>query len=224
MSEIDRLLAVDPLAEAERITGVSYKDKEHGEGFDNPATALGLILMQTNAVAKDKVLRETGDTVFSNELPRYQTIIEKYGFEKVLEDHWQSTWGPEEIYFIYAHRKGLLLAFDTFDGKRVNGGKVYYNWRPASLDVMCGATSSGGMTKDGVWVGDHDCREALIHNLTKLDNRGEFVCPWAKRGFLWLLHFDDPKTPGYNYQAITSERVSRLPQWVRDFIGPEKNG
>lgn len=219
MSEIDRLLAVDPLAEAERITGVSYKDEKRGKGLDNPAAALGLILLQTNAAAKEKVLRETGDTVFSNELPRYQSIIEKYGFENVLADHWLSRWGHDETYFTYAHRKGLLLAFDTFNGKSVNGGKVYYNWRPASMEVMSGATSSGGLTKDGVWVGDHDCREALIHNLTKLDNRGEFVCPWAKRGFLWLLNFDEPKVEGYDYKAITEARIKRLPQWVQDFVG-----
>lgn len=218
--KIDKLLKFDALSEAERLTGVSYKDKDAGDGFDNPATALGLLLLQSNGRAKEAALLEVGDTLLHNELPRYRSIVEGYGFEQVLADQWKSTWGDDETYFIFAHRKGLLLSFDTFNGKSVNGGKVYYNWRPASLDLINGCMSSGSFdSASGVWCGDHYCREGLIHNLSKMDNRGEFVTPWTKRPFLWLLHFDEAKVPGYDYKAIVEARIKRLPQWVQDFIG-----
>lgn len=219
MSKIDALLKIDPLAVAEKITGISYKDKAFGEGLDNPATALGLLLMQAHAKEKEAALRETNDTVFSNELPRYLTIIEKFGFEQVLADEWQSTWGPTETLYIFAHRKGLLLSFDTFGGNRVNAAKVYYNWKP-SIDEWWDCRSSGHMTEGGIWVGDHDAREALIHNLNKLNNRGAFVSPWAERPFLWLLNFDEPKVAGYDYRAITEARIARLPDWVKATITP----
>ena len=216
-SKIDKLLAVDPLALAERMTGISYKDETHGEGFDNPTILLGLALMQDNAAAKAQAMLETDDTMFSNELPRYRRIIEKFGFEEVLADPWRSKWEQNETFYVFAHRDGLLLSFDTFDGNHVNGGKVYYNWRPA-VDNPFSCTSSGHMTTGGVWIGDHDCREALIHNLNKLRNCGDFVCPWVERPFLWLLNFDEPKVAGYDHETITQSRIDRLPQWVRDFI------
>src|ERR1017187_5685094 len=119
-NKLDELLKFDALQEAEKQTGVSYKDTTKGEGFDNPATALGFLLMRENAMAKEEILTELGDTTFNNDLDRYQSIIEKYGFEKVLEDDFidpHNLSNPDETkyekYFIYAHRqKGLLLAFD----------------------------------------------------------------------------------------------------------------
>lgn len=221
MSDLDNLLNYDPLATAEKITGMHYKDG--GVSLDNPTIGIGLLLAQRNAAEKNAILDELDDTKLSNNLDRYQSIITNYGFEQVLADEWKSGHGHEETYFIYAHRKGLLLSFDTYSGCRVNGGKVYYNWRPATDDASnWECTSSGGYTNydsDPVWVGDHDCREALIHKLNRLNNRGEFVTPWVKRPFLWLLHYDDSKVPGYDYRAITEARIKRLPEWVQEFIG-----
>lgn len=219
MTELERRLKLDPLARAEELTGVSYKDKAAGDGFDNPAVALGFLMMQENAAAKERLLTEADDTTMLNDLSRYRRIIESYGFELVLADEWVSSWGHRETYFIFAHRKGLLLSFDTYNGTRVNGGNVYYNWKPSvPWDEVSGCLSSGGMSGE-IWVGHHDCREALIHNLNKLNNRGEFVAPWARRPFLWLLHYDDSKTPGYDYAAITESRIKRLPAWVQEMLG-----
>lgn len=224
MAHIDELLKFDPLAAAEKITGVDYKDDAAGIGFDNPSVALGLMLAHAHGQAKERALTETGDTVFSNELSRYRMIVEGFGFEEVLRDEWDSSWGHRESFYIFAHRKGLLLSFDTWssDGRpqHINCAKVQYNWRPA-VDSLFDCISSGHMHPSGVWVGDHDAREALIHNLNTLNNRGEFVAPWVERPFMWLLHFDDPKVEGYDYAAISEARIKRLPQWVQDFIGPE---
>lgn len=223
MDDLDKLLKFDPLDTAEKITGVSTADAEL-QGFENPAMAVGFVLMQENAAAKEEWLTELDDTSFHNKLERYQRIIEKFGFEQVLADNFTSKWDNHENYFIYAHRKGLLLSFDTFNQTSVNGGKVYYQWRPSvPLDETHGCRSSGcfeNYDTDPVWIGDHDCREALIHNLNKLNNRGEFVSPWIKRPFLWLLHHGDTEAENYDYKEINETRIERLPQWVKDFIGP----
>lgn len=222
MKDLDELLKTDALADAEKITGVSIHDKTFDGGFDNPSVALGFLLMQENAAAKEAALTELGDTTLTNKLDRYQKIIESYGFEQVLADKFTSRSGDEETFFIYAHRKGLILSFDTFSGTRVNGGEVYYNWRPlVPIKEAWQCTSSGGYygsDEDPIWAGNHDCRESLIHNLNKLNNRGEFLASWIKEPFLWFVHYQESKEPEYDYEAITNARIERLPDWVKGII------
>jgi hypothetical protein len=85
------------------------------------------------SVRKNKVLMERGDTVLCNELSRYLSIIEGIGFEKVFELPFTSGRGEAETYFIYAHREGMVLSFDTYNTTQMNGGHLYYNWRPNSM-------------------------------------------------------------------------------------------
>jgi hypothetical protein len=152
----------------------------------------------------------------------YRTIIESYGFELVLDTPFRGH-HAEERHFVYAHRDGLLLSVDTYGGERVNGGKVYYTWQ-TSPDVKDrqNLTSSGGYIDRGVftlWQGDHDCREAIVHNLENLRAAGSFVSPWPKPPFLWLLHYMDKEPKNYDYEAITAARIALLPEWVREMIG-----
>lgn len=72
-----------------------------------------------------------------------------------------------------------------------------------------------------VWVGDHDCREAVKTNILGLIDNGVFLPKWKKRPFLWLLHYMDTKTEGYDYEAITNERIAMLPEDVRKAITPD---
>lgn len=72
-----------------------------------------------------------------------------------------------------------------------------------------------------VWCGDHDAREALVHKITKLEERGSFVPVWSKRPFLWLLHYMDTKEEGYDYNALNAARIAAMPEWVQEMIGPK---
>ena len=222
MATTDDLLTFDPLDAAEQITGESYK-------CDEGTSALGFLLALQHNQVKNERLMALGDTTLQNDLVRYTDIIKSLGFELVLDLPFTAPgWNPEdparnEHYFIYAHRDGLLLAFDTYDETRVNGGKVYYCWKPG-VENYWGLTSSGSMYLDDqgekFWGGDHDCREAIKHKLGKLWDNGTFYAQWPKgnRIFLWLLHYRDTRTEGYDYEAINAERIVMLPDWVRTMI------
>jgi len=213
-TELLEVLHTDPLGIAEELTGVSYKEDEGTQW-------LGFGIMQEKNKIVERELKERGDTVFSNDLDRYQQIITDYGFELALEVPFTAQYdNAEERMFIYWHPYGLLLKFDTYQGVRVNGGKVQYCWKPADPDARetWKLTSSGGYY-GGVWVGDHDCREALIFNLENLRTHGEFVNPWPSLPFMWLLHHGDTKVENYDYVGITSERISMLPEHVREGMG-----
>lgn len=224
MTNTDALLTFDPLSAAEEVTGHSYKNDE--------ATGLiGMLIAMHHGEIKNQHLTELDDTVLSNDLDRYTRIITELGFEQVLDVPFDAPgWNDDdpvrhEHLYIYARRDGLLLCFDTYDSVRVNGGKVYYCWKPNPDCERWNCTSSGGMyeAEDGTryWAGDHDCREALRHNLQKLQDNGSFLPQWPIGNgiFLWLLHYQDTKQQGYDYKAINEERLALLPDWVRLMIG-----
>jgi hypothetical protein len=71
--ELSKLLEYDSLAEAEKITGKSYKESE-GTSF------LGLGLMMANNKKKNKILKENKDSTFSNTVEDYINIIQSIGF------------------------------------------------------------------------------------------------------------------------------------------------
>lgn len=217
MSDNDENLACflkqDPFDIAEKVTGKSYKHDETTQG-------VGFLMTQSLAKEKHDALKARGDTVFRNTISDYVRIIEAYGFEKVLVVPFTSNYAQIEALFVYAHKaKGLLLGFDTFHGETVNGGNVYYNWVPNEDEKLHNLISSGGYYKD-VWAGHHDCREALIFNLTNLDKHGKLLSRWTHRPFLWLLHYMDTSNKDYNYEKINAERIGMLPDWVQTMITP----
>jgi hypothetical protein len=277
MDDLKTLLKFDSLAEAEKITGESYKG-------DDATVGIGMLLMWDNNEKLEKILDAQDDTKFSETISEYLRKVTDFGFEILLKDTFKSTgWDDEEIeeqFYVMFHREySILLAWDTFRGHR-NGGKMYYNWSPNGEKY--GLTSSGGtvgrakreafssyfnadftpfeQTEESmtivnrepkwdlstktyeeysklsklwdldvykfaqehnlvrVWSGDHDCREAIKFNIKQLAENGTFLKKWVKPPFLWLLHHNDPKEPGYNYEEINNERISRLPKDVQEII------
>jgi hypothetical protein len=72
-----------------------------------------------------------------------------------------------------------------------------------------------------IWNGDHDCGEALKHNINKLLENGVLVKKWKKQPFLWLLHHMDTKEEGYNCEEINKQRIAKLPIEVQELIKGE---
>lgn len=78
-------------------------------------------------------------------------------------------------------------------------------------------------------IGTHDAREAIRHKINQLLKYGTFLKTWPKSDsrFWWLLHHVDTKNPdnamdntwrGYDYKAISKQRIEMLPPWVREMI------
>lgn len=75
---------------------------------------------------------------------------------------------------------------------------------------------------NAVMAGDHDCREAIRLNISRLEEFGEFVTPWKHSPHLWLLHYGDypeDEKPGREaserYRRVNQERFAMLPEDVR---------
>lgn len=69
-----------------------------------------------------------------------------------------------------------------------------------------------------IWVGYHDCREAIKNNINLMLKNGVFLKEWKKQPFLWLLHHGDTKVEGYSYEEINQKRLNLLPDYVKKCI------
>jgi hypothetical protein len=212
-TKLEDVLNRDPVAEAEGLVEILQR-AGLVEGDDGNTLLLGHALSVNKL--KAEALEAVGDTNYGSKLTKYQAVIEKLGFRKVLElpftgHKYGSEEAPQETFFVYFRDNGgVLLCFDTYNTDSVNGGHFYYNWKPNDIKDKYAyhVTSSGGwrvnypddmpapkweeLYKDGVrltsgpgiekeerrneyfhehavWVGDHDCREAIRHNISKLD-------------------------------------------------------
>ena len=71
-----------------------------------------------------------------------------------------------------------------------------------------------------VMIGNHDCREAIIHNLMRLEQYGNFIEPWEGDPHIWLRHHDDTLIDVYTGRnTISQERIAKLPEFVRKSLG-----
>lgn len=223
----EKLQQTDPIATAEEVTGISYKNKEEGGDI---TTAIGLEYMIEISADKKRLSDITDDSTFVTDTNSYIRIIESEGFEKVLEIPFKrKTQGAEkaveERYFIFFHRENaILLSFDTY-GLNVNGGKFWYNIVPNSEDFWR-YTSSGGYDEvNGVefWSGDHDCREGIRLAIARLRENGTFLKKWKKLPHLWLMHHGENSPShdsAFDYDQLTNQKIIQLPDYVKQAIMP----
>jgi len=215
MAEFSDLLKTDALADAERITGKSYKD-------DEETMRLGFGLHLVLGAAKEAAAKAARDSYFSMNLAETLALYADMGFTEVLCDEFGGiSYGtesaPAETYRIL-WRDGILATVESHQGTHRNATKVYYNVAVHDRSDLWSRISSGSMTDGGVWVGDHDAREGIRTNLARLGEIGTFLSTWVKRPFLWLVTYAESKGD-YDYAAINAERISRLPADVQAAIG-----
>lgn len=203
--DIAALLAFDPLGQAERLTGESYKD-------DGATMSLGFAMHMEHNRRKADALQAARDSHFAMNLAETLALYAEMGFAEVLCDEFAGT-DVTETFHILWHPEGLLATVESYGGVRRNCSKVYYNIAMRSTGDMWSRTSSGRLMPGDVWVGDHDAREGIRTNLDRLREVGDFLPAWVERPFLWFVTYAETKRD-YDYAAINAERISRLPAHV----------
>lgn len=220
--KIKEMLSFDPLLAAEKIAGKSYKDNDD-------VGLLGLGISIKHSEIKNAMLDSLGDSKYGSDLVEYQDILAELGFELAASFPFQgSSWGGEpphkETQYIYGHREyGIILAFDSYAGKRVNGGSFHYCWKPNSEGegARYGITSSGGFESESrikwrhepefidkspddlYWCGFHDCQEAIKFHIQQLLANGTFYPKWPKasqgmnKSGMYFMNYMDWKHPDY---------------------------
>lgn len=211
--ELKATIERDPIAEFELLTGKSCHGLESGE--DKMSLLSHAMAVNLN---KRAALAMTGDSHFGMTLDEYAKLIESLGFRLVASYQFRKEgYSHDDTLFIYWEAsRACLLSFDSWSGKSVNSGQFAYCWKPHNGDYSL--TSSGGRNEDGVWSGDHDCREAIAYKLRRLDAGGEFVQPWPRIPFLWLVGYGEDTDRS---KEIRDERLAAFPDDIRRAIGVE---
>lgn len=212
-ADLRTALDFDPLLAAEKVTGQSYKDDD-----DTARLGLGLALMHNQR--KESLLRRARDSYFAMPFAEQLDLFGDLGFEEVYRETFDGH-GDDETYVILWHPDGILATCESY-GTHRNSAKVYYNYRHPDGYPGGHLTSGGGM-RDGVWVGNHDAREGVRHNLDAMRAEGEFLPVWVERPFLWLLNYSESKGD-YDYAAINAAKIARLPVDVQWRITPADQG
>lgn len=219
---ITRLLSYDPLADAEDVTGLSYKE-------DPVTQSLGFGLHLMHAQHKAAALQETHDSWFNMPLAETLDLHADLGFSEVLTVPFVDADDTPETYHVLWHEDGLLATVESYQTTGRNNSKLYYNFEfRGDIEDRFGYTSSGSFHRESydagrfVWVGNHDTREGLRSTIERFRTAGDFLSTWVERPFLWLLTYADSKVDGYDYEQINGDRINQLPEHVRAAITPDE--
>lgn len=215
--DIDALLKFDPLAEAEKVTGRSYKD-------DEGTMWLGMGLLAASGDAKAAALSHAGDTHMRISYQDAVSVFTGLGFEPVLTEEFNGGYeGHErETYQILWHPDGILATLESY-GEGLNSGQVLYNWLAPDEEAYGRNVSSGRGIQDPrgwILVGHHDAREGVKRTIQRMRSKGRFLSTWRERPFLWLLNYVEGRDQSGAYRELTEARIAALPTYVREAITP----
>lgn len=231
MTNLDELLRFDGIAEAEKITGQSYKEDEGTMG-------LGFLLLQAASERKREVLAAAKDSHYGITFTDYVDLFKQDGFEVVREKKFAGSDGIEETHVIlWKANEGILATAESYRANTLNSSNVHYNVEFDADKVETGEVepwdliSSGGFNKEAydegkrVWIGHHDGREGIRYKLARLRSAGTFQPVWTERPYLSLLTYQDWRTISTNFKdadALRDKIIADLPESVRNAITPAK--
>lgn len=208
--KISTLLNFDPLCEAERITGESYKD-------DSSTTAIGFLLMQINNAEKEEALKSINDTYWNCPINDFLDILTEEGFALILKEDINDGSGNK---FRIFWNNGILVVFDSYyKDSVINGGHCYFS-SEKKLYSRSVRLSGGWYGKDDydIFHYSFDIREGFRYKLNKIKNTAPILQEWFKGErdpFIWLVHYNE-RGNNVDYDAIIRERYSRFPESVRN--------
>lgn len=224
---LDDLLKYDALQEAEDIVYGKNGEPPIYTGRSDVKNDLFMLLGSLNQKDKREALEKQQDTGGSQKVQYFQKVLTDNGF--ILDLHevgkkpsWDKTFHQKmknEMCQVWYHPDGIVVIFDTFMGG-VNSAKCFYQVKPLDPERkgFYECTSSGSFEKTNdeglIWIGDHDAREGLIHNLNKIRKHGTFLKQWhMTRRPVWFVIWEGPEQYSFDfdYDAASLERILRCP-------------
>jgi hypothetical protein len=238
---LHKLLNMDPLLEAEKLTGKSYKE-------DADTSGIGMLLHMQKGDAVRREMEERDDTHYSTPFADTLRIYLEEGFVPIFERTYKdSRWDRDETTdYKVLWRNGVIAAIESYGGgdrvPTTNTNSIYGNWHPnEGLESRWDFTSSGHFSRHGegydeyeteeeraadpwVWVGHWDMRTGLRHTLNRLDNNGKWLTEWVDDPWLWLHSYTEERDDNgkLDLDALTAQKVAEFPEDIKNMINRVK--
>lgn len=173
------LLARDALVEAERATGLSYKE-------DPLTMALGMAGHMDLSGRKRQALAATGDSHYGMGYVAFLSLATLEGFVEVHQHEFKDREGRPETYTVLWHPVGILLTAESFSGwsedilPTVNTAEITFNAKvPVRTWLDRCSTSPIRYDEEHIWTHAYrDVREGFRLALADLRSKVEFITPW----------------------------------------------
>ena len=224
---VQEVMSIDPLLEAEKITGQDYKASQD-------TTMLGFAIMQKVNQEKQALLTMLHDTHMRITYREFQDIAIHAGFIPIYQEDIPDPEYKNIFQMWWNKDKSILMRSESYFGKSeedrgsVNSAEIYYSWKPNDNNDRGNYTSSGHFVDPNnpqnrldikweacIWQGNHDVREGLNLIIERLSNHGTFMKTWVEFPFIWLLNYMEPKKEGYNHKEITDKKISTFPKEIQ---------
>ena len=88
-----------------------------------------------------------------------------------------------------------------------------------SVEEVQSAIDNRPSVSDWIWVGNWH-HEGIRHKINGIDKTSKWVRRWVESPGLWMVTNVESDEDGYDSDAITKERIARLPANVRVCITP----
>lgn len=200
-------LEFDAFHVAGQMTGKSYKD-------DSETESLGMGLLIAANRNREQALQKSGDTYMGMAFAEFLRVAESEGFAILSHEPIEGADYPDTFAILWKASEGLLMRAESYwGGKSTNSAEVYFNLQTDRFPHR-----ASGEFCDGAFIGHFDCRQGLRYALAEMRAQGQFLPQWRRRPFLWLLSYMDSKREGYDYRAISEQRIASLPEDVRRAI------
>jgi hypothetical protein len=154
----------------------------------------------------------------------YLEVLNNWGFKEILSGAKEivSVLGLTKDRWVIHWKDGVLIFSESYwNEKGLSSGTAYFNYRPNSKSSCYFQGFSGSSVLDDtgeVWVGSIDVRRNLRQCLSLMESKGRLLSVWVKQPPLWLLHYQEEKTPGFSYRDINNSRVAQLPVEIQKAI------
>ena len=217
----EEILTKDSLYESEKVFG-----GKHYSEFNELEQTFSMLKFIDDNETKKKHLKNIGDTHWGMSWSEFKNLIKEHGFIKGLEYDLMHEDYTDEVIIYYHPQKGLIIYAESYWGKEsINGGKLYGEIQSNSKEdcnIIWRWLSSGGCidADNMIYSTSHDVREGLFSKLGTLESAGKFLPKWIKKDrFLWFIDYVESKVPGYDFKAITKEKIMNCPKEMQEIIG-----
>ena len=251
---LDELMKFDGLAEAEKLTGRSYKENKETE-------TLGMTMTMIAGALKRKRLAEMSDTQHSTTIPEFHDMLISEGFERIYYKEYTEKesykyqrdedlegmltiidFDRTSCFFVYWNDELKAMVYGTSyphysvddnrnvvkDEETINSASLKYTVKlKDGVDERIARdvlSSSNADTRSDTIIGDHDIRDGFRMKLNNLKKYWNFV-NWEGNQHLWLLHYMQHRSgQSYDSAAINKEVIAEFPDNVKEAIGNKYYG